>query len=96
MATALAGISIVVIALIDSRVEANLAFSFLYLFPVVLIAGVLPRWQVVLTALICTCLADYFDPFPFTLNQGLPQDNWFHIYVRIGAAGVRGHAPAEA
>jgi two-component system sensor kinase FixL len=83
-AAALATASIGVIALIDSRVEMNLGFAFLYLFPVVLIASVLPRWYVLLAALLCTCLADYFDPFPFTLNQALPQD----ILVFTSLSGV--------
>ena len=54
------------IALIDWRVDLNLSFGFLYLFPVLLVAMVLPRWQIVATAMICTLLSDIFDPFAFT------------------------------
>jgi hypothetical protein len=40
-----------------------------------LLAGtVLPPWEVSLTALICSFLADLFDPFAFIFSVGLPQD----------------------
>ncbi len=85
-AVTVAGAAISVIALVDLRVQANLGFAFLYLFPVVLIATVLTRWQVVLTALVCTCLADSFDPLPFTLGQGLPQD--ILVFTSLSGAGL--------
>ncbi len=71
---ALAGALILIIAIIDWRVQANIAFGFLYILPMLLVGAVLPRWSVVLTSLICTVLADVFDPFAFTWSVGLPQD----------------------
>jgi len=71
---ALAGLLIIVIAAVDWRVDAPLAFGFLYLFPVLLVGGCCPRWATIGTALLCTTLADWFDPFPFTLSMALPQD----------------------
>ena len=41
-----AGLLIGVIALIDWRVELNLSFGFLYLFPIILVGTVLSRWQI--------------------------------------------------
>ena len=73
-ALAQAGILVAVIAVIDWRVDLNISFGFLYLFPMLLVGTALPRWQVVLTALFCTMLSDVFDPFPFTLSVALPQD----------------------
>jgi two-component system sensor kinase FixL len=70
----LAGALIVIIALVDWRVQANISFGFLYLLPMLLVGAVFPYWGIVLTALICTVLADLFDPFAFTLSVGLPQD----------------------
>src|SRR5690349_20162575 len=42
---------VVIIALVDWRVDLNLAFGFLYLFPMLLVGTALNRWQVVLAAL---------------------------------------------
>ncbi|HXR34846.1 MAG TPA: hypothetical protein VN754_02810, partial [Candidatus Binataceae bacterium] len=70
---AIAAALIFVIAVIDWRVDLNIGFGFLYLLPVLLVGSVLSRWQIVLTALLCTFLADFFDPFPFTLAAALPQ-----------------------
>ncbi|MBZ5621035.1 MAG: PAS domain-containing protein [Acidobacteriia bacterium] len=69
-----AGVLIAIVALLDWRVDLNISFGFLYLFPLLLVGTVLTRWQILLTALFCTLLADVFDPFPFTLVTGLPQD----------------------
>jgi two-component system sensor kinase FixL len=70
----LAGALILIIAVVDWYVQANIAFGFLYLLPMLLMGTVLPLWGVVSSALICTVLADVFDPFAFTLSIGLPQD----------------------
>jgi two-component system, LuxR family, sensor kinase FixL len=70
----LAGALILVIAIVDWRVQANIAFGFLYILPMLLVGTVLPLWSIVLTALLCTVLSDVFDPFAFTLNIALPQD----------------------
>jgi two-component system, LuxR family, sensor kinase FixL len=69
-----AGLLIGIIALIDWRVDLNISFGFLYLFPMMLAGTVLPRWQILGTALVCTFLSDYFDPFHFTWSVALPQD----------------------
>src|ERR1035438_3645954 len=71
---AIAGLLIVVIAAIDWRVDLNFAFAFLYLLPVLLVGTVLSWRMVVLSALVCTFLSDYFNPFPFTFATSLPQD----------------------
>ena len=71
---AIAGLLILAIAAIDWRVDLNIAFAFLYLLPIVIAGPVQSRFQIVLTALLCTVLSDFFDPFPFTLATSLPQD----------------------
>jgi hypothetical protein len=38
-----AGVPIGVIALVDWRIELDVAFGFLYVFPVILVGAVLPR-----------------------------------------------------
>ena len=61
-----AAVLIVAIALVDWRVDLNISFGFLYLFPILLVGTVLQRWQILGTALLCTALADLFDQLPFT------------------------------
>ena len=82
----LAGALIVIIAAIDWLVQANIAFGFLYLLPMLLVGAVLPLWGIVLTALICTVLADVFDPFVFTLSVGLPQD--ILVFTALAGTGL--------
>jgi len=81
---ALAGLLIAIIAFIDWRVEVNIAFGFLYIFPILVVGAVLSRWQILATALLCSFLADFFDPFPFTVGVALPQD----ILVFTALAGT--------
>jgi two-component system, LuxR family, sensor kinase FixL len=83
---ALAGLLIVVIAVIDWRVDLNIAFSFLYLLPILLAGTVLSRRLVVLSALLCTVLSDFFDPFPFTLAVSLPQD--ILVFAALAGCGL--------
>jgi two-component system, LuxR family, sensor kinase FixL len=71
---ALAGFFIALIAALDWRVQANIAFGFLYILPMLLVGTVMPIWSIITTALICTVLADVFDPFAFTFSVALPQD----------------------
>jgi two-component system sensor kinase FixL len=81
-----AGLLIGVIALIDWRVELNLSFGFLYLFPIILVGTVLSRWQIGLIALLCTWLSDLFDPFPFVPAVSLPND--FLVFTSLGGVGL--------
>jgi two-component system sensor kinase FixL len=83
---ALAGLLIVVIAAIDWRVDLNIAFAFLYLLPVLLVGTVLSRRLVVLSALLCTFLSDFFDSFPFTLAVSLPQD--ILVFAALAGCGL--------
>ncbi len=83
---ALAGLLIAVIAIIDWRVDLNFAFAFLYLLPVLLVGTVLSRRLVVLSALVCTVLSDFFNPFPFTLALSLPQD--ILVFAALAGCGL--------
>ena len=82
----LAFVLVAIIALIDWRVDAHIAFGFLYLFPVLLVGTVWPRWQILATALVCTLLADLFDPFGFTVAQSLPQD--ILVFTSLAGTGL--------
>jgi two-component system sensor kinase FixL len=68
-----AAVLIAIVATIDWRVDLNISFGFLYLFPMLAAAAVLTRWQILVMAAFCTLLSDLLDPFAFTL-AALPQD----------------------
>ncbi len=74
------------IAIVDWRVDLNISFGFLYLFPVLLVGTVLSRWQILLTALFCTLLSDLFDPFAFTFAAALPQD--ILVFTSLAGTGL--------
>jgi PAS domain S-box-containing protein len=59
-----AAVLITVIALVDWLTKPYISIGFLYLFPIMLIAGVLPRWQIVVVALVCAVLQELFSELP--------------------------------
>jgi PAS domain S-box-containing protein len=59
-----AAILIVVIAVIDWQTKPFISIGFLYLFPILLVAGFLPRWQITLVALVCAVLQELFSELP--------------------------------
>jgi len=69
-----AAVMIVIVAVVDWRVDLNVSFGFLYLFPMLIVGYYLPPWEVVLTAALCTCFAEKFDPFTWELVAGIPRD----------------------
>jgi len=65
---------ILAVALIDWRVELNVSFGFLYLFPMLIVGSCVPRWQLALLGGLCTFLAERFAPFAWDPAAGLPRD----------------------
>lgn len=65
---------IVVIAFIDSRASRGLPLDFLYLFPMLLVGGVLSRLGIAGVAAACTFLSEIYDEFPWGPNTGIPRD----------------------
>jgi PAS domain S-box-containing protein len=70
----IAGVMIAIVALIDWRVDVNVSFGFLYLFPMLLVGNCLRRWQLAALAGLCTLLAELLDPFSWSLAAGIPRD----------------------
>jgi two-component system sensor kinase FixL len=66
-----AAIFIVTIAVVDWRIKPFISIGFLYLFPILLIAGFLPRWQIALVALVCALLQEIFSELPS--NEAFPR-----------------------
>jgi two-component system sensor kinase FixL len=65
---------IVLIALLDWRIEGNVPLGFLYLFPMLIAGSVLSRWQIASFALLCTGLSESFDSFEWLPGSGIPRD----------------------
>lgn len=58
---------IVFIAIVDWRTKPYLSLGFLYLFPIMLAAGFLSRWQIVALSLLCSGLQELFSNLPLSL-----------------------------
>jgi PAS domain S-box-containing protein len=82
---ACAGLLIAVIAFADWLNTVNY-FGFLYVFPLLLVGTVLRGWQIILTAISCTVLADLFDPFVFSPATSFPQDAL--LFVTLAGMGL--------
>jgi DNA-binding CsgD family transcriptional regulator len=52
---------ILVLALVDWRTKPYFSIGFLYLFPIMLAAGFLPRWVIVLLSVVCAVLSEIFS-----------------------------------
>jgi len=59
-----AAILVLAIAIIDWQTKPFISIGFLYLFPILLVAGFLPWWQIVLLALVCSILQELFSELP--------------------------------
>jgi two-component system sensor kinase FixL len=59
-----AAVLIVAIAIVDWRTKPYISIGFLYLFPILLVAGFLPRWQIIIVALVCAVLQELFSELP--------------------------------
>jgi PAS domain S-box-containing protein len=70
----IAATMILIVAMIDWRVDLNVSFGFLYLFPMLIVGSCLPRWQITVVGGVCTILAEMFDPFPWEPAAGVPRD----------------------
>ncbi len=60
---AIAAVMIAIIALLDWKVAREMSFSFLYFFPVFLVASCYGQWQIAVTAAICAVLRDALGPY---------------------------------
>lgn len=59
-----AAVLILLIALVDWQTKPYISIGFLYLFPLILVAGHLTRWQLILAALACAVLQETFSELP--------------------------------
>jgi two-component system, LuxR family, sensor kinase FixL len=59
-----AAVLVVAIAVMDWGTKPFISIGFLYLFPILLVAGFLPRWQIIFVALVCAVLQELFSELP--------------------------------
>ena len=69
-----AGIMIAAIAFADWRIEGNIPLGFLYLFPMLLAGHIMTRWQIAVTAGLCTVLTELFDSFDWFSLAAIPRN----------------------
>ncbi len=80
-----AALLIVLIAAADWGSADNIPLGFLYLVPMLMLGRILKPWQTVLTAALCTSLAELYDPFLWDLRTGVPRDTlYFAAFVTVG------------
>jgi PAS domain S-box-containing protein len=66
---AVSGATILAIALLDWWTMPYVSLGFLYLFPIMLAAGFLPRWAVALLGVTCAILAERFSALATSLTR---------------------------
>ena len=80
-----AGGLILLIALADWQVDAEVPLGFLYLLPMFVVGAALSRVQILLAVSLCTLLAEVFDSFRWSLSLGIPRDVlYFSAFAGIG------------
>ena len=70
----LAAAIVAIIAFIDWRAQAEVPLGFLYLLPMLMVGGVLRRWQIAVAAVVCSWLAEIFDDYGWSIRTGVPRD----------------------
>jgi two-component system sensor kinase FixL len=65
---------VLLIAVADWRIDAEVPLGFLYLLPMLLVGRVLNRGQICVAAALCTTLAEAFNSLRWTPSVGIPRD----------------------
>jgi PAS domain S-box-containing protein len=84
---------ILIVAVIDWRVDLNVTFGFLYLFPMLIVGSCLPPRQVAVVGALCTVLAEAFAPFGWEAAAGVPRD--IFMFTAFFGTGLFAHASAR-
>ena len=80
-----AWVAIAAIAVVDYLVVPNIGLGFLYLFPLLAIAGYLRRREVIAIALLCAVLREVFSPFHHSL-ESIPRTVF--VWITFSGAGL--------
>ena len=80
-----AGLLIAGIAIIDWLLVNEMPLGFLYILPMLMVGRVLRPWMIAGVALLCTVLAELFDPFTWHIAAGIPRDIlYFSSFFCVG------------
>jgi two-component system sensor kinase FixL len=80
-----AGLLIAAIAVVDWLLVNELPLGFLYILPMLMVGRILRPWLIACVALLCTVLAELFDPFTWHLAAGTPRDIlYFSSFFCVG------------
>src|SRR6202035_5439519 len=66
---AISAVIVLIIAIVDWWTKPYVSLGFLYLFPIMLAAGFLPRWALALSGCSCAVLAEVFS----SLDRSFPR-----------------------
>lgn len=80
----LSAAAIAFIAIIDSRLEANLSLGFFYMFPILLSALFLGRGQLVAVAVVCAVLREWLSPYPWNSEAAARSSMVFLAFLGAG------------
>jgi PAS domain S-box-containing protein len=69
-----AGLIIAIIAFADWRIVDPIQLGFLYLLPMLLVGGVLSRWQIAAVAGLCTVFTEAFGSEQWVRETGIPRN----------------------
>ncbi|MCU1324721.1 MAG: multi-sensor signal transduction histidine kinase [Bryobacterales bacterium] len=81
---ALAGLSILVVAWLDWRLGDDVSLGAFYVFPVLILSGILSRWQLISVAVLCVLLRELFNPSPTFASLVLEGGFGLLAYALIG------------
>jgi two-component system, LuxR family, sensor kinase FixL len=80
-----ATLAIAAIAVVDWLLVNELPLGFLYILPMLMVGRVLRPWLIACVALLCTVLAELFDPFAWRFAAGTPRDIlYFSSFFCVG------------
>ena len=85
------GILIVAYRDVDWLTKPYISIGFLYLFPIMLIAGFLPRWQIIVVALVCAVLQEVVQRTSFERSHHAAANGFCWICWN-GALYFRNHS----
>ena len=89
-ALVVSALAVCVIASADYLISLNVSIGYLYIIPILLAAGFLPRWQIIVAAAVCALLRERLGPFS---NDGLVWTREAFVFVSFSVAGLL--APAQ-
>jgi PAS domain S-box-containing protein len=80
-----AGVLIAAVAAVDWLLDNEMPLGFLYILPMLMVGRVLRPWWIAGVALLCTVLAELFDPFAWRVASGTTRDIlYFSSFFCVG------------